>query len=169
MSSTFTGSINEQTSVTEIPSLAFNLTPSIPATLNFQRNYNSTDIAKAYWNTYSVTSTPTGVDLTSLTDPVTGAALSFTTVNFLKIINNDKTNNLTVGGTETNDIFGAAWPFPLVGQDRSSGNGGASGSGGNTGSCIELTTNITINSTHKILELTASAGTISVSVLIMGN
>ena len=165
----FSGSVSQTSSFTEVPALAGGVSPSVSFPLNFQRIYNSTDVTKCFRQTYSVTSTPTAVDLTNLTDSVTGAALSFASVVFLKIVNNDKTNNLTVGGVEANDIFGAAWPFTLVGQDRSSGNGGASGTGGNTGSCIELVTNIAISGTHKILELTASAGTISVDVEIMGN
>ena len=165
---TYSGSVTDNASMTAVPSFPFNISPSVSAPLNFTRSYNSADITKVYWNTYSVTSTPTTIDLTSLTD-IVGNALSFSTLVYLKVINQDTTNHLTIGGVEANDLFGVALPFTLAGQNRSSGNGGSSGSAGSTGSEVSLVTNITVDATHKLLSLTASAGTISVQVLVAGN
>lgn len=125
---------------------------------NWARNFATTDISKCYFNTHSVTTSPTSLDLTALTDAY-GAALSFATVKHLQIINNSDTNSLTVGGG-TNGLF-TTLPFTLAGY--------AAANNGDDGSCLQLTTSITVDGTHKILTLTASAGTIDVDVFVLGS
>lgn len=123
---------------------------------DFERGFSGSECTKLYFATYTVGTSPTSIDLTSLTDAF-GNALSFATIRHLAIINNDVTNNLTVGGG-SNGLF-AALPFTLTGSTASSGN---------KGSCLQLTANITVDGTHKILTLTSSASTISVNVFILG-
>ncbi len=135
-------------------STTFTGTPS----LEWVKKFTTSNITKCYFTTETVTTTPVSIDLTGLTDAY-GAALSFATVKHLHIINNDATNNLTVGGG-TNGVF-AALPFNLKGQT------GANNS--DNGSDLNLTTEITVDGTHKILTLTASAGSISVDVFILGS
>jgi hypothetical protein len=89
----------------------FNVTFSGTPTRDFARSFTSTDVTKMYFKTYTVTSTPTSIDLTSLTDAY-GQPLDFTgTIKALFIANNDATNNLTVGGG-TNGLF-STLPFTL--------------------------------------------------------
>lgn len=123
-------------------------------TRDYERTFSTTDVTKIVFKNYTVTSTPTSVDLTSLTDPF-GTSVNFATLKHIQVCNNDGTNSLTVGGG-TNGVF-SALPV-LVGQNTMTANG----------SCVNLTTNITIDSTHKILTLTASAGSISVDVFLVG-
>lgn len=113
-------------------------------------------VTKLYFATYSVTTSPTSIDLTSLIDTF-GVAVNFATVLHLRVTNNDTTNSLTVGGG-VNGLF-TALPFSLRGQSGTPDNG----------SDLNLTTPITVDGTHKILTLVASAGTILVDVLIAGN
>lgn len=125
----------------------------------FSKSYGSSDISKVYMATLTVTSTPTSIDLTNQTDPF-GNAVSFSTVKHIEIINEDTTNALTVGGG-ANGLF-AALPFNLTGQAAPSG-------GGSTGGAIAITANITVDGTHKILTLAATAGSITVDVFILGS
>jgi hypothetical protein len=135
---------------------AFNITYSGNSTRDYERSFSSTDITKLYFATYTVTTTPTTIDVTNLTD-VFGNALNFATVKHIQVVNNDTTNNLTVGGG-TNALF-PALP-PLIGQ--------AAAANSNR-SCVNLTTNLTVTGTTKIVQLVASAGSISVDVLIAGS
>lgn len=133
----------------------FSITFTGSPTRDFERAFASTDVTKCYFNNYTVTTTPTTVDLTSLTDAF-GQAVSFSTVKHVQIINNDTTRNLTAGGG-TNALF-AALPV-LVGQAASTNS---------NGSCVNLTTNLTVDATHKIIQLVASAGSISVDLFLVG-
>jgi hypothetical protein len=135
---------------------AFNITYSGNPTRDYERSFSSTDITKLYFATFTVTTTPTTIDVTALTD-VFGNALNFATVKHIQVVNNDTTNNLTVGGG-TNALF-SALPA-LVGQ---------SAAANSNGSCVNLTTNLTVTGTTKIIQLVAGAGSISVDVLIAGN
>jgi hypothetical protein len=123
---------------------------------DYERSFTSSDVTLIFFGNYTVTTTPTDIDLTSLTDAY-GNAVNFATVKHLQIVNNDTSHDLTVGGG-TNALF-AALPV-LVGQTSTTSS---------DGSCLNLTTNITVDGTHKILELTASAGSISVDVFVVGS
>jgi hypothetical protein len=125
-------------------------------TRDYERSFSSTDVTKCYFANYTVTTTPTTVDVTSLTDAY-GNAISFVTVKHLQIVNNDTTNNLTAGGG-TNALF-SALPV-LVGQAPSTGS---------NGSCVNLTTNLTVTGTTKVIQLVASAGSISVDLYLVGS
>jgi hypothetical protein len=130
---------------------AFNVTYTGSPAREYLRTFTTSDISKIVFSSYSITTTPTSVDLTSQTDPF-GAAVNFATVKNLLIVNNDTTNALTIGGG-TNGLF-AALPFNL---------------GDTVATCLNLTTPITVDGTHKILKLVSTAGTISVDVFIIGN
>ena len=159
MANTVTGNATSQLtgniSTTEGGSL--NVTGTFAPNKDFAVTYTSSDVTKLYFNNYSVTSGGTTIDLTNLTDAF-GNALSFTTVVDLIIVNNDATNNLTAGGG-TNPVI-PALPT-LAGQAAPTG-------GGSTGSCAHITTPLSVTGTTKNLQLTASAGTISVDVIIIG-
>lgn len=121
-------------------------------TLDYTATFSSSAISKVYFNTYTVGTSPTSIDLTTLTDPF-GVALSFGSVVDLLIVNNDTTNALEIGGG-SNGLF-TLLPVNLAGQVG--------------GSSLHWTTPITVNGTHKILTLQATASTISVSVFVIGS
>lgn len=155
MSTSLSGSISSSSSFTQ-SSTSGNVTYSGSPSKSYTRTFSATDVTKVYFATLSITTSPTSVDVTSLTD-VFGSALSFATVKHLQIVNNSTTANLSAGGG-TNGLF-SALPT-LIGQAASSGN---------AGSCINLTTNLTVDGTHKIIALTSSSGTISVEIIIVGS
>lgn len=134
---------------------------SIPFTGNplvsFVKNFDSTEVTKTYFNSLSITSSPTSIDLSSFTDCF-GNAISMTTVKEIIIYNHDTAIALTVGGG-TNGLF-ATLPFTLTGYTATTGS---------NGTCLHLTTSITVDGTHKILTLTAGSGTITVDVLVLGS
>lgn len=125
-------------------------------TLTFNKIMNNTEVTKSYTNTVTVTSTPTSIDLTNLTDEF-GAALSFSTIKHLHIINNSTTQSVFVGGG-TNGLF-TELPFQLIGYAAPTGS---------NGSDINLSTNITVDATHKILKLYTLANSASVNICIAG-
>lgn len=155
MAESVTASISSKTSVKFQNVTSFGTTYTGTPSLDFERSFNTTETTKSYSHRYSVTSTPTVVDLTSLTDDY-GTALSFSTVRHIHIRHTDTTNSLTVGGGTT-PVFAV---LPVLTSYTASV--------GDNGSCVSITTNITVDSTHKLLSLTASAGTISVDVFIVG-
>jgi hypothetical protein len=121
------------------------------------RQFTTTDITKCYFASLSVSTTPTSVDLTSLTDAY-GTSIAFSSVKHLRVVNTSAVGNLTVGGG-TNGLF-TTLPFTL--------NGSTGSNNSDNGSDLSLTTPITVDGTHKILTLTASAGTIVVSLFVLG-
>lgn len=157
MSSTVTATITSGTQAKFQEATTFGATFTGTPSLQWVRRFNTTELTKCYFNTYTVTSTPTSVDLTALTDAY-GAALSFATIRHLRITNNDPAISLTVGGG-TNGLF-TALPFSLVGYNSATNT--------DDGSDLNLTTNITVDGTHKILTLVAASGSISVDVFILG-
>jgi hypothetical protein len=152
MTTTLSANVSSTIKCIHQASQAFSVTYTGAPQKGFERAFSSSDITKLSFANYSVTTTPTTIDLTSLTDPF-GNAVNFATVKNLLIINNDATNSLTIGGG-TNGLF-AALPFNLSGDSK--------------GTCLNLTTSITVDSTHKILKLLATAGTISVDVFVIGS
>jgi hypothetical protein len=152
MSTTLSGTVSSISKFLYQETLAFSLTASVNPTRDYEKSFASTDITNVYFGTFTVTTTPTTIDVTALTDPVYGGAINFATVKHVQIVNNDTTNALTAGGG-TNSLFNA---FPLlVGQP--------------TGSCLNLTTNITVSGSQKVITLVASSGSISVDVFLVGN
>jgi len=117
------------------------------ASKNYSTSLPSTALGHLYFATLNVTTTPMTIDLTTQVDAF-GTATAFTSVKNLFIANKDATNNLTVGGG-TNALFPA---MPVLGPN----------------SCLSLTTTITVDATHKVISLVASAGTISVDILAAG-
>lgn len=159
MATSQSGSISSNTSAVVQSSQSLSTTFTGNPSKSFTRTYNAADLGVTpFFNTYTITTGGTTLDLTALTD-VWGNALSFTTVKHLEIVNNDPTNSLTVGGG-TNPLF-AALP-PLAGQ-------AASGGGGSVGSCLQFTTPLTVSGSTKNLKLIAGAGSITVDVFILGS
>lgn len=156
MAYTITGLAECIVKFTQQSTQPLNITYSGSPNRDFVRQFASTDITKLYFNTYTVGTSATTIDLTSLTDAY-GQSISFGTVKALLVVNNDATNNLTVGGG-TNGLF-STLPFTLNGQTVS---------GSQQGSALSIITPITVDGTHKILSLTASASTISVDVFVAG-
>lgn len=156
MTTTITGFADLNFKFQQQASLPFSTTFSGSPNRDFQRQYQATDLGCLYFNNFTVGTSPTTIDLTALTDSF-GNAFSFATVKALLIVNNDATNNLTVGGG-TDPLF-ATLPFPLSGQTPTTGA---------NGSCLALVTPLTVSGTTKNLQLEASAGTISVDVYIVG-
>jgi len=157
MSQSVTATINSTTQARFQSSQAFSTTFTGTPFLAWQRQFTTSETTKCYFGNFTVTTSPTSIDLTGLTDAY-GSALSFATIRHLQITNNDETNSLTVGGG-TNGLF-TTLPFSLVGYSASNGT--------SDGSCLQLTTNLTVDGTHKILTLTAGAGSISVDVFLLG-
>jgi hypothetical protein len=153
MPQTLSGTVSSVSRFLQQNSQALNVLFSGNPSRDFERVFTSTDVTKCYFNSYNVTTTPTAVDVTGLTDAY-GQAISFGTVKHVQLVNNDAAANLTAGGG-TNALF-AALPA-LVGQ-----------AGNPNGSCVNLTTNLTADGTHKNIQLVASAGTISVDLFLVG-
>lgn len=155
MSTTVTASITSTAAATIQSSQPLSTTFTGTPRVNFTRVFSTSEVDKAFFQTYTVTTTPTSIDLTALTDAY-GDSIAFTIVRQLIIRNKDTTNTLTAGGG-TNGLVSV---LPdLVGYTASSGSDGA---------CINLTTTVTVDATHKLLRLVASAATISVDVMILG-
>ena len=157
MALTLSGTVSSISKFLYQQTLPFSITASANPTRDYEKSFASTDITKAYFGTYTVTTTPTTIDVTALTDPVYGGAVSFATVKHVQIVNNDTTNSLQAGGG-TNALF-STLPV-LVGQ---------TGASNSTGSCVNLTTNLTVDGTHKVITLVASSGSISVDLFLVGN
>lgn len=156
MSTTYLGSVSSSVSWRATSPLDFSATLASSPQSSFARQFSSTEVTKLFYKTYSVTSTPTVIDVTTGLTDAYGAALSFATVKHLYFWNKDATRHLSVGGG-TNALINA---LPtLIGQTPTNGS---------TGSCVFLTTSITTSGSVKILNLTASSGTILVDVLIAG-
>lgn len=148
MSTTLTGTVTSGVAFTFTSNAALGTSAIAPISETFRKTFASTDVTKVFFANYSVTTTPTSVDIsTGLTD-VFGTSFGFGVVKQMIIVNNDATNNLTAGGGTT-PVFAVLPSIPA-------------------GGCINLTINNTVDSTHKLLALTASAGTISVDVVIVG-
>ncbi len=131
--------------------MPFSITYTGNPSRSYTRAFASTEVSNVYFDTYTVGTGGVTVDVTSLTDAY-GQAISFGTVKNVLIVNNDGTNNLTAGGG-SNALF-AALPV-LVGQTA--------------GSCVNLTTNLTVSGSTKIISLVASAGSILVDLFIVGS
>lgn len=123
------------------------VTYSATPTLDFEKTLSTTDVTKLYYKRYSVTTTPTVIDVTALTDAY-GAAVNFGTIKHIHIVNNDATNSLTAGGG-TDPVFGALPTITAAG-------------------CVAMTASFSISPTAKNIALTASAGTILVDVIFTG-
>ncbi len=158
MSTTLSGQISSISKFLHQNTGAFGVTYSGNPLRDYERYFATSEVTKLFFASFTVTTTPTTIDLTSLTDEY-GDSFSFATIKHLEIVNNDTAINLTVGGG-TNGVF-AALP-PLSGQSPANATG-------SNGSCLNLTTNITVDSTHKILQLVAGSGSISVDVFIVGS
>lgn len=146
MSQTITASVVSSINALYQSSAPFSTTLGGTVARAFNKSYATSAITKLYFQNYA-SGSPTSIDLTSLTDAY-GVAISFTTVKHLLICNNDGTNAVTVGGG-TNGLF-SALPS-LIG-----------------GGAYNLTTNFTVDGTHKIILITPAAGTPSVDVVVMG-
>lgn len=147
MAETVSGSVSSTSGF--LDSLAvFGSTYSGRPQLSYSKGFKTTDISSVYHATLTVTSTPTVIDVTSLTSAF-GSAVSFAHVKHIQVINNAPSISLTVGGG-TNPLF-AALPTIVA------------------GGCVNLTTTITVSGSVKTLTLTAASGSISVDVLIIGN
>lgn len=122
--------------------------------ISYSKTFSNVNVTKFYQATLSVGTSPTTIDVTSLTDPF-GDAVNFATIKHIEIVNNSTTADLTAGGG-SNPIFNE---MVLKGQAVTAGS---------AGSCLNLTSPITVDGTHKNLALTSSSGTISVDLLISG-
>jgi hypothetical protein len=147
MAETISGSVSSTTSFLDTASVAGTTYTGKPG-LTYSKSFASTDISSVYADIFTVTTTPTVIDVTSLTNAF-GGAVSFATVKHVQVINSDAAVSLTVGGG-TNPLF-AALPTIVA------------------GGCVNLTTSISVSGSVKNLTLTAASGSISVSVLIVGN
>lgn len=111
-----------------------------------------------YQNAYNVVhGAPTVIDLGNLTDAF-GEAITWTHITSLMIVNNDTTNNLSVGGG-SNAVF-TLLPFTLNGQTASQGNDGSN---------LVINTPIAVSASPCNLQLTSSASTISVNCYFVGS
>ena len=155
MATTLTSQVSSVSSARYLSSQGLSTQFSGSPVLDFERSFSSTECTKIYFASYSVTTSTTSIDLTSLTDAY-GTVLSFSTVRHLAIVNNSGTNDITAGGG-TNGLVST---LPVL--------KGFVPTTGENGTAINLTTNITVDSTHKILALTGSAGTSTVDVYILG-
>jgi hypothetical protein len=123
-------------------------TASFPCIQNFNQNYFSSTITKLYSNTISVTTTPTSLNLNSLTDAF-GNAQNFGSVKSLYIQNTDPTNSVTIGGGTT-PLFAAQSPIAA-------------------GECYsKLNSNLSTSSAN-LLQIVASAGSVSINIVIAGS
>lgn len=113
--------------------------------LSFTKQFTTSDITKGYWKQYTVTTTPTSVDLTALTDWA-GNALSFSTVKALLIVNRGTVTVTTGGGTNA----------VIPSQDVTAGG------------CRLLQSTVTVDGTHKIITLTAASGSATVDIELAG-
>lgn len=147
MAQTLTGTINSNTSFLNQNALPLSVTYTGTPGKQYSKTFASSDITKVFFASYTVTTSSTTIDLTSLTDAY-GAAISFTTVKHLQILNNDATNSLLVGGG-TNAVF-SSLPSLVA------------------GGCYNLTTNLAVSGSTKNLALTAGALSIGVDVLMVG-
>ncbi len=157
MATTLTAIVNSQVQAKFTSTGGLSATFTGNPAVNYQKAFNSTEITKIYIATATVTTTPTSIDLTAVTDAF-GNSISFSSVKQLIIHNKDTAIALTVGGG-TNGLF-STLPFTLVGYDASQGS---------DGTCLNLTTTISIDGTHKILTLTAASGSISVDIIVLGS
>ncbi len=121
---------------------------SSSTSINSQASLSSSDISKVYTKTISVTTTPTVLDVTSLTEQGFSQSQNFANVKYLHVEHTGASGTLTVGGG-TN---------PLV-----------TASSLTAGGWIDLKTTIATSGSIKNLTLTASAGTITTNVYLLGN
>lgn len=147
MSYSLSGSISSVSKFLHQEAAALSITYTGNPTLNYAKSFSTTDITKLFFATYTVGTSATSIDVTALTDAF-GQALNFATVKHLQIVNLSGVQTLTVGGG-TNGLFTALPTLAVNG-------------------CYQLTTNFTVDGTHKIIALTANASTASVEVLIVG-
>lgn len=96
----------------------------------------------------SVDTTGTTYNVLSGLEDSYGDAIAMSSVKQVIVTHNGSSNTLTVGGG-SNPVFSAA-------------------PGISAGGCLNLTSTFTVDATHCNIKLTASAGTISCDVLILG-
>lgn len=151
MAETVAGSVSSNTSFLDTTTVAGTNYTGKPG-LSYSKNFASTDISAVFHGTYTVTTTPTVIDVTALTSAY-GAAISFATVKHLQIVNNHASIGLTAGGG-TAALFSA---LPTIAG----------------GGCVNLTTPLAVTPSGmgaaKNITLTAASGSITVDVLIVGN
>jgi hypothetical protein len=147
MSETASGTVTSTSGFLDSSSVAGTTYTGKPG-LKYSKTFASTDISSVFCHTYTVTTTPTVIDVTALTNAF-GASVGFATVKHVQVVNNAAAIGLTVGGG-TDPLFSA---LPTI----------------VAGGCVNLTTNITVSGSVKTLTLTAASGSISVDVLIVGN
>ncbi len=125
----------------------FNTPFSGQPNLQFRLSMPSTDVNNCWFNTYTLSTSPTTVDVSSLTGAF-GESINFTTVKQLTVVNRSATTGVVVGGGST----------PLVDEMPEL-----------TGSlsCIYLTANLTTSGAN-LLSLVCSSGTAVTDVLIAG-
>ncbi|HEX8323477.1 MAG TPA: hypothetical protein VF595_06135 [Tepidisphaeraceae bacterium] len=118
----------------------------------FEVGSGADQVSRDYYIPLTIMSgVPTVIDLTALVNEE-NAAFGFTTIEALKITNLSKQpgEDVTVGGG-TNPVIAAQQPLKAVARD-----------GGTT---LYLITPITVDGTHKLLQITAAAGTAVAAVL----
>lgn len=147
MAETVSGSVSSNSSFLDSLAVSGSTYSGRPA-LSYSKSFKTTDISSVYHATLTVTTTPTVINVQSLTNAF-GGSVSFSTVKHVQVTNDAASIALTVGGG-TNPLF-AALPTIVA------------------GGCATLTTNITVSGSVKNLTLTAASGSISVDVLIVGN
>lgn len=158
MAETISGSVSSAGSYTHTNSGELGTTLTGNPVRSFARNFSSSEITKLYYATLSVTTTPTVLDVTALTSNY-GSSLNFGTVKELLIWNKNTTSgqDLTVGGG-TNPLLNAL-------PDLKAQTAGA----GSNGSCVHLTTPITVSGSAKNIRLVAATGTLTVDIMIAGS
>ena len=149
MSKSLTGTATAKVSAQFQNTTGLNTVFSGSPSLQSNVKYATTDVSKVWFSNYTVGTTPTSVDLTTTVDSF-GAAQVFAKVLAFQVVNNDATHTVTVGGSTGNDLFAA---LPVIAP----------------GGSVFFATSLTVDSTHKVIELTASAAGTSVDLIVLGN
>lgn len=115
--------------------------------VNSQASLSATDVTKIYADSLNVTTSPTVLDVTALTDQGFGQSQNFANVKYLHVEHTGSSGTLTVGGGTLSLIPAIA----LI-----------------AGGWVDLKTTISTTGA-KNLSLTASTGTIPCDVVLLGN
>src|SRR4051794_34551259 len=148
INTTLNGNIQFQLSMLQANPLSL-FTPQGSFQYSAQNTLASSQICLFYTNTRSTTGE--SLDLTSALTDAYNQALLFTKLQAFLIYNHDATKSLTVGGG-TNAVFGA---LPSIGPLAA------------IAYCYP--TGLTVDSTHKILTVTPSTGTVSYDLVLIGS
>lgn len=156
MATTVIGAVNSNVSASIQNTQALSTTFSGNPSVNFSCQFSNAEITKCFFQSYSATTGGTSIDLKALTDAF-GSALSFSNIKHLQVWNQDTVNGLIVGGATS----GVVPVLPTL--------TGRAASVGSNGSCLSLTTSVSVDPGTRFLKLASTAGTVSAWLMILGN